>query len=399
MTGYDLRVSNGTTTWYYDRENETVRRFRLESDLTGPLPAGGSVERALEAALGETNDTSSWISVLPTLPASDRPAPSGSLTTNGTNTTASTINVTYDGTGQVGGRETYVLSVSAASDEGAMGNYSARIWVDTEWFAILKQRATFSTGDERSVYEVRYRNVTFNPDLGDVSFRFEPPEDANVTTPTTPSVTEYDSRTALERNASMPVPDPDFRSFDFDSGYRIAGEDPTLSVEFTNGTASLSVSVQNATDGSRPDGTAVDLGPTPGYLRAVQTTRVLDWQCGGRSYTMYTSDLRNETIVAAARSIASGDACREGEQSVRNDRDGQSPAASTPVSARTRSMASATSAPASAARSSTTSASSGSVPTAPAYQTRWPSTSAGVSQPVRWSSVRPTSSGMSSCVW
>lgn len=59
------------------------------------------------------------------------------------------------------------------------------------------------------------------------------------------------------------------------------------------------------------------------------------------------------------------------------------PASPCIVSCRTRSSASPSVAPASEARSRRTSARSASVPTAPAYQMRWPSTSLGTSQPSR----------------
>jgi len=302
-TGFDVAVSNGTTLWYYDRDNETVRRLQIDvgENRSGVLLRSSYVERILEAALGDANESRSGVSTLPMVSGPAESTPSGSLSGN---TSSLSLNVSYLGTEQISGRETYVLELTESGDAERLQNYTARVWVDTEWFVALKQQTNFTTGGERFETATRYRNVSFDPDLSDVSFRFEPPEDANVTVQSGPSVTRYDSRDALERNASLPVPEPDLPGdFRFQRGVHTTGENRLVSLTYTNGTTSFSFSVIDSTSAAASEGTEVQIGSTTGRLQTLAGSALVSWNCDGRTYSLSGSNVGNETLIDVARSV------------------------------------------------------------------------------------------------
>lgn len=303
-TGYDVTVSNGSATWLYDEDNETVRRIDVDptGNATGAVLSGRYVERVMTAAFDHANETTSGVSALPMVSSRSRPAASGTLPSNGSSLA---LDVSYAGVERTSGRRAYVFELTQPDDaDGSLERYTARLWVDAEWFVALKQRTNFTVDGERYVSTANYRNLSFDPDLSDVSFRFDPPPDANVTTVTGPSIQRYDSREALARNATAAVPDPSVPSdYEFDQGARTVGEQSSLTLQYTNGTGSLSITVSNATDAAPTEGTRVEVGSATGRLQTFGATRLLGWRCDGRSYTVIGSNVGNETVTDVARSI------------------------------------------------------------------------------------------------
>lgn len=305
-TGVDVVVSNGTTVWYYDRGNGTVRRLQIDvgENRSGVLLGSSYVEQILEAALGDANESRSGVSTLPMVSAPAEPAPSGSLSGNASSLA---LNVSYLGTERVSGRETYVLELTESSDAERLQNYTAKVWVDTEWFAPLRQQTNFTVDGQRYSTVTRYRNVSFDPDLSDVTFRFDPPSDANVTVETGPSVARYDSRAALARNASLSVPDPDFPDdFRFQRGVRTTGENQFVTLQYTNGTTSFSVTVSNSTSVAATEGREVAVGSATGRLQTLAGSTLVSWRCDGQAYSVTGSNVGNETVLDVARSIGCG---------------------------------------------------------------------------------------------
>lgn len=300
--GADLTVSNGTVTWLYDADNGTVRRLSIDGagNASGVLTSGSYVERLLKAAFDETNDSASEVSALPMVSSRGRSAPSGSVPANGTDVE---LNVSYAGTERVSGRETYVLELTQPDPGRNLENYSARVWIDTEWFVVLRQRTNFTVEDTRYVSATRYRNVTFDPDLEDVSFRFDPDEHRDVRTVTGPTIERYDSRDALAGNASMPVPDPELPGdFRFDQGAHTTGTVRSVTLQYTNGSTSMSVTVRNGTGGTS-EGSRVRVGETTGRLQTLGATTLVNWECAGHSYTVIGANLSNETVIDVAESV------------------------------------------------------------------------------------------------
>jgi outer membrane lipoprotein-sorting protein len=301
--GFDLAVSNGTTVWYYDRDNETAQRIRIDGgeNRSGVLLRSSYVERLLEAALGGSNESRSGVSTLPMVSAPADRAPSGSLSGNGSSLD---LNVSYLGTERVSGRETYVLELTETGDSERLRNYTARVWVDTEWFAPLRQQTNFTVDDQRYSTVTRYRNVSFDPDLSDTTFEFDPPADANVTVETGPSLTRYDSRAALARNASLSVPDPELPGeFRFQQGVHTTGENRIVTLQYTNGTTSFSVTVSNSTSIAATEGQEVAVGSATGRRQTLAGSTFVSWRCDGQAYSVTGAGVGNETVLDVARSV------------------------------------------------------------------------------------------------
>jgi outer membrane lipoprotein-sorting protein len=299
---YDKTVSNGSVTWYYDRDNQTVRRMNIDTERNSPgiLLAGSYIERLLQAAAGDSNQTASDISTLPMVSSARQANLSGSLSTN-----ASTfqLNVSYRGIETVSGRETYVLDLTQSAN-ARLANYSGRIWIDTEWFVPLRHRTAFTVDGTRYVTETRYENVSFNPDMDDVSFEFDPPSDANVSVSSEMSFTQYDSREALANNATISIPDPDVPDdFQFQRGARTVGDQRSVTLQYSNGTSSLSITVSNSTSTAAEEGSTVQIGTASGRMQAFGASTLVSWPCQGRSYAVIGSNLGNETVVEVARSL------------------------------------------------------------------------------------------------
>ena len=116
------------------------------------------------------------------------------------------VEVEYAGTETIADREAHVLDVAAANETATRGIellvgdrefvfaldsvdpndellvVETRVWIDAEYDYPLKEQAVFiEDDDERHVYTERFESVTFNGDIGDDAFAFEPPEDATVT--------------------------------------------------------------------------------------------------------------------------------------------------------------------------------------------------------------------------
>jgi outer membrane lipoprotein-sorting protein len=302
-SGPDVTVSNGTVVWLYDRDNGTARRLEVDTGTNSTAVMGGEqVERLLSAALNGDNESAGGVSTLPMVSRTAGPSPSGSLETNGS---SFGVNVSYLGTEEIGDRETYVLELTGTDiEEGALDDYSGRVWVDTEWFVALRHRTNFTVDGEPYAVERRYRNVSFDPDLSNVSFELDPSE-SNVTVESGPSLTEYESRDALARNASLSVPEPDVPAdFRFQQGARTVGEARSVTLQYTNGTASVSVTLRNTTrNATDTEGTEVQIGDATGRLDTFGASTLVTWECDGRAYTVIGSNLANETVVDVARSV------------------------------------------------------------------------------------------------
>lgn len=299
---YDRTVSNGSVTWYYDRDNQTVRRMNVDTERNagGILLAGSYVEQLLQAAVEDSNQTTSDISMLPIVSTTGQANLSGSLSTNAS---SPQLNVSYRGIETVSGRDTYVLDLTQNANS-RLANYSGRVWIDTEWFVALHHRTAFTVDGTRYVTETRYENVSFDPDMDDVSFEFDPPSDANVSVSSEMSFTQYDSREALANNATISIPDPDVPDdFQFQRGARTVGDQRSVTVQYSNGTASLSITVSNTTSTASEEGSTIQIGTATGRMQEFGGSTLVSWPCQEQSYAVIGANLGNETIVEIARSL------------------------------------------------------------------------------------------------
>jgi len=292
---YDLIVSNGSARWLYDRENRTVQRNTVEGRTTSYVTSATRLERYVAAAVNDTEETE-----VPRLPSVSPlgPRQAGSAV-NGSDVRAT---VEYVGTDRIDGRPTYVLSVSFDRSSGRDG--SARLWLDTEWFMPLQRQSSVTVDGERFETRVRYRNVSFEPGLDDSLFEFDPPE--NVTVDTGVRLRSFESRAALSRNTTLPVPDPAVPDgFALEEASLTTAETTGVTLRYTNETARLSVTVTNEPGNFADEGTPVTVANTTARLNSIGQASFLSWSCRDRS-VLVGGSVSNATLLQVAESVGCG---------------------------------------------------------------------------------------------
>lgn len=211
-----------------------------------------------------------------------------------------TVTAQYRGTESVAGRTAYVVELRPASDDTTL--VASTLWLDTEFLHPIRSHRVIERRGERYEYTTTYRNVTFNPEFGADTFRF----DASVLSANT-SIIEtatYDSRRQLVRNHDLPVPNPTLpEGYEFERGsYR--HEDTTLVLlTYTNGTEAGTIRVAMRTEThDAGHGRPVNLGGRTGELSQFGPQRSVSWQAAGRSYSV-SGHAGNQTLLAVARSV------------------------------------------------------------------------------------------------
>ncbi|MFB6087561.1 MAG: outer membrane lipoprotein carrier protein LolA [Haloarculaceae archaeon] len=297
-----VTVSNGSTIWLYNRSSGTVRvmHVNVSRNATAQFDTVETIFARLHAQGDES--TPADISQLPVVPAPG--APGGSGPTTGSLPVYGNVSLTYNGTATVAGHKTFVVHIDSLGNESMI--VSSTMWFDAEWYYPLKSRVVMSVGGERRVVTSAFRNVTFNPDVPAGTFDFDPPANATVVEHNYSSQS-YESRASVEAAAEMRVPDPSVpEGFRFDSAsvttYR---GNRSVTVQYTNGSATLFVMKRPATDGRSggSDGERVDVAGHTGHLSSVAGDRLLTWTCGEWRYSVM-GPLSRERIVAVAESMA-----------------------------------------------------------------------------------------------
>lgn len=302
---HDLTVSNGSVMWVYDRDNESVWRTSLDGRNTTTGFLGGPwVERLLTAAVADSAEPTG-ISLLPSVSTPDTAGGSGSVLEEDS---VASVRVRYAGTERLGDRRAYVVSFSGAGEARA-GNFSGRLWVDTEWFVALRWESAYRTEGRAVETTIRLRNISFDPSLEGVSFEFDPPPEAEVNEGPDVDVSEYETRAALEADTAVPVPDPEVPAgYEFDRGLTALGEGrQSTTLVYTDGSATLRVTAVNETGYLGRDGRAVRIGNRTGRLDSFGGSRILRWQCESSRYSVAGTAADNETLVAVARSVGCGE--------------------------------------------------------------------------------------------
>lgn len=321
-------VSNGSVTWLYDPEAGEVTRFEGNGAGMGTATSGERVERLFtrlnisrEAVdEPETAPVSPGFVPFPVVPSGagvERVPPE---------VNRSGFGVQYNGTASVDGRETYVLTLgtpnSSGGGEAGLGNYTQRLYVDTEWFIPLRTEVAFSFDGQRVETTSVYRNVTFEPELAESLFEFDPPAGVTVTARTGPEVRSYESLAALRANSSLPVPDPEVpSSFSLETAQAVNGSFQSMNgsfqsvtLQYGNATSSLTVSkstsvtatgATNDTAGNvtGSDGERVPIDGEEGVYRRFTTTRIVSWSCGDVQYTVSGDGVSRELVVEVAESV------------------------------------------------------------------------------------------------
>lgn len=261
-------VSNGSTMWMYNDTTNTVRK----TNISGLTPQG----------------TTNYGKVV------------GNLLDN--------YDVTYRGTETVGGRSTYVLSLAPKNGSGTAEltqNYT--LWIDKEsWFPV--KRHTVISLDDRTVETVMtYTDLTLDANVPPGTFEFDPPEDAEVVESDIPEAEQYGSVGAAEANVSFDVTAPRYVPGGYELGNVTvtSGDDyTTASLAYRNDTSYLSVtqSTRTAAAGGTNDAETVEIDGQNGTYQEFGSTGIVQWTCGGESYTV-TGSLPKSELLAVAESI------------------------------------------------------------------------------------------------
>jgi len=300
-SGPDVIVSNGSVLWMYDRQTGNYSRRQIEGNLSNRR--GQYMER-LFASLNQTSTTpdrrrtpTPGVAPVPAVPSGVGPAGD-----NGTG-------VTYRGIDVVDGREAYVLELSSqhVNSTGSLTRFNQTLWIDTEWYVLLKIHATGSASGERFEVTSTVRNVTMDPGLDDERFTFDPPANATREQDAEHRTT-YGSVSELRSETRLSVPDPDLPAdIRFRSGTVLTreGEDHSLRLRYTNETSELTVIVIDAAQGV-PDGEPVTVGDASGVYREYGISGVVTWQCDGTTYSVSGDLVGRERLFAVAESIGCG---------------------------------------------------------------------------------------------
>ena len=294
-----VTVSNGSTTWIYNRSTDRVQILRVDTDrsinqsLTEPMTT--IFQRLADGSDGDRAEVPQ-LPVVPTPAAGSTPPAAGSLSMYGN------VSLAYDGTETVDGREAYVVDI-VPEDEGSMGNVT--MWIDSEWYYPLRTTTTIELDDETQTITSTYRNVTFNPDLAADTFRFDPPANATVVEQTFTS-DSFEARAGLDAATEMDLPQPEVPdSYRFASGERFSNNGTvSATLQYTNGTANLSVIKRERLDDpvGNDDGETVDLGGVEGTVDSFGDTTTVSWRCEEYAYTVLGPQSRG-TLVWVARSV------------------------------------------------------------------------------------------------
>lgn len=312
----DLVVSNGTVTWRYDRDANNVTIFETNGYRT-TAARGNQIER-LFARLNWTR-TSVEAEQAGTPGAGIEPSPglttADQMASSLSRTQPNRYGVTFEGVELVDGRPAYVLTISpSVNDSNASDgsrNYSQTLWIDSEYFFTLQQRTQFSADGNEITSVTTYSNVSFNREFDDETFEFDPPANATVSEPVSSASTTYDSRAAVERNTTLPVPEPSTPDdFEFARG-RISSfnDSSVVRLVYTNETTRLSVGVyefNQSLGGNESYNTSetVQVGNRTATYSQVGPYQSVSWTVEGFGFTVSGNGASRSLLIEVASSMA-----------------------------------------------------------------------------------------------
>ena len=314
--GTDLLVSNGTVTWVYDREANNVTVLRV--DTTGNMERRGERIERLFAQLNRTRTTpdDEPVSVpSPGLSPTAGLGTSGQVGASPPTTDGNRYGVSFGGVEPVDGRPAYVLEIApVTTDENAasgLRNYSRTVWVDADYFFPLKQRSQFDSDNDTITSVTTYTNVSINPEFDDDLFQFEPPANATVSEPDTSLGQNHESRSAIEANATVPVPDPSVPAdFQLTQGRTSSSEfADRVSLVYANETSQLRVTVYEFNESFGGNGSynttgeTVELGNRTGTYTQAGVSRTVSWSCDGLEYSVSGRAVSKSLLVEIARTV------------------------------------------------------------------------------------------------
>jgi hypothetical protein len=234
---------------------------------------------------------------VPALPRAPAPVPTGD---GAASFYGATVDVNYNGTATVDGRESYRLEVVPRESDAQLR--SLVVWLDIETLFPLKQRFESVYRGQREVFTRTHENVTINPTLDPATFRLDP-----ATLPGKPDASGlryHDSHDTLVEEVSVRLPERTLSSeYRYDRGFHVTGEVAVVIAHYTADEAPP-VRVTVVTGQARvPDGERVSLGPATGTVRTRQDATLVTWQTENATYTL-SGELDRERLLRLARTAA-----------------------------------------------------------------------------------------------
>ncbi len=261
----DVIVSDGSTMWMYDEDDNEAVRMELGFDQADQEALNDGFVEAF------TNDT----------------------------------DVTIEGTDTVADRDVYVLELTGDGDDALYE--SATLWIDQETDYPVKQEITPTVGESVTT-TTAFEEVAFDEEIDDEVFAFEPPEDAEIREFDELMPQQYTDVDAADADVPFDVPRPDVPA-EYTLESVLAGENMvgwSATLQYTDETDSfLTVGVADEAQDPvfEPDSDPVEIDDVDATIReATETRTIIEWEDDGLSYTV-SGELTADELIDVAESI------------------------------------------------------------------------------------------------
>ncbi|WP_181686966.1 LolA family protein [Halorhabdus salina] len=310
----DITVNNGSVAWIYDVSADSVTRIEI-GNLNISETGNQEFVRRVFGNVSRTNDGSL---------VSDSLLPVGPLggSSGGTGLTTADLvgqirfNVTYLGTRTVADRRTHGVELDPVGGNATdgLGQYieNATYWFDAEYFYPLRTETVINiNGDVTRSVQV-YRTVSFNVDPDPERFRFDPPPDVTVQTPSMSRTTTFETVAAADANVTFDIPNPTLPGkFEFDEA-RISrnGNRTVVSLQYANSTHEVSVVTRDGPTDVALDGESVSLKGVNATMTMAGEDTIFAWSCSGLDYVVQ-GNFSTDTLRSIAADVVARCSCDE----------------------------------------------------------------------------------------
>lgn len=219
------------------------------------------------------------------------------------------FNVERKGTAAIGGRSTYALELTPKENGTGSGMVERyRLWIDKDRWFPLKTEMTMNMSGKVTKMTTTYTDLTFNSDIPESTFEFEPPVGATVQTNEAPSIERFESvdeaKAASPIEMREPSSVPDGYAFE-QAVVSTSSEHNSVSLTYVNDGKKLLVtqSTRSPTDLDGDDSVMVN-----GHEATVRTfgdVTSLTWTCEGVTISV-NGELSTDALVDVASSIDCG---------------------------------------------------------------------------------------------